>query len=141
MLSILKHPIVATCGVALCALGLNSMIYFLVQEQMDPVASQTLTDDYRHFIEVRPIWEFIAVHLTYIAGFLAIPFLLLRRKPSVWLFGISAAAAGLTLLPTFILGPFVIGIIMLIAALGAVLFTWFAVRAQAKGYSQWLRSK
>lgn len=129
MLSILRHPIVQICGVALAALAVNSMIYFLVREQMDPVAALTLTDDYRHFIAIRPIWELIAAHVTYGAGILAIPFLLLRRKPAVWLFGISAIAAGITLAPTFILGPFAIGIIMLIAALAAALFTWFSARA------------
>jgi len=126
MLTVLRHPIVLIGSVALVALAVNSMIYFLVREQMDPVAALTLTDDYRHFIEVRPIWELIAANVTYVAGFLAIPFLVFRRKPAVWLFGISAVAAGLTLPPTFILGPAVIGAIMLVATLFAVFFVWFA---------------
>lgn len=126
MLTVLRHPIVLIGSVALVALAVNSMIYFLVREQMDPVAALTLTDDYRHFIEVRPIWELIAANVTYAAGLSAIPFLVLRRKPAVWLFGISAVAAGLTLPPTFILGPFVIGAIMLVATLFAVFFVWFA---------------
>ena len=126
MLAVLRHPIVLIGSVALVALAVNSMIYFLVREQMDPVAALTLTDDYRHFIEVRPIWELIAANVTYVAGFLAIPFLVFRRKPAVWLFGISAVAAGLTLPPTFILGPAVIGAIMLVATLFAVFFVWFA---------------
>ena len=126
MLTVLRHPIVLIGSVALVALAVNSMIYFLVREQMDPVAALTLTDDYRHFIEVRPIWELIAANVTYVAGFLAIPFLVFRRKPAVWLFGISAVAAGLTLPPTFILGPVVIGAIMLVATLFAVFFVWFA---------------
>lgn len=126
MLAVLRHPIVLIGSVALVALAVNSMIYFLVREQMDPVAALTLTDDYRQFIEVRPIWELIAANVTYVAGFLAIPFLVFRRKPAVWLFGISAVAAGLTLPPTFILGPAVIGAIMLVATLFAVFFVWFA---------------
>lgn len=129
MLAILKKPIVRLGAVALCALAINGMIYFLVQEQMDPVAAMTLTDDYRHFIDVRPTWELIAANVTYIAGLLAIPFLLLRRKPAVWLFGLSAFAAAVTVLPTFILGPFVIGAIMLVDAVLNALFTWFSIRA------------
>lgn len=126
MLSILRHPTVQVCGVALAALAFNSMVYFLIREQMDPVAALTLTDEYRHFIDIRPIWELIAAHLTYVTGILAVPFLLLRRKPAVWLFAISTVAAGVTLAPTFFLGPFVIGVIMLIVTLAAALFTWFS---------------
>lgn len=125
---ILKHPFLHICAVALCALAINGMIYFLVREQLDPVASLTLTDDYRYFIEVRPFWELIAAQGTYIAGFLAIPFLMLRLRPAVWLFALSAIAAVVTLPPTFILGPAIIGGIMLFAAISAILFTWFSVK-------------
>lgn len=128
MLSILRHPNVLLCGVALAALIFNSMVHFLIREQMDPVAALTLTDEYRHFIEIRPTWELIAAHLTYVTGILAVPFLLLRRKSAVWLFAISAVAAGITLAPTFILGSFAIGVIMLIATLAAALFTWFSIK-------------
>lgn len=131
MLFILRHPNVLLCGVTLAALIFNSMVYFLVREQMDPVAALTLTDEYRHFIEIRPVWELIAANLTYVTGILAVPFLLLRRKPAVWLFAISAVAAGATLGPTFILGPFAIGVIMLIATLAAALFTWFSIKTLA----------
>ncbi|WP_170162649.1 hypothetical protein [Pacificibacter maritimus] len=88
LLFILRHPTVLICGVALTALAFNSMVYFLVREQMDPVAAMNLTDEYRHFIEIRPIWELFAANLTYVTGFLAVPFLLLRRKPAVWLFAV-----------------------------------------------------
>lgn len=129
MLAISRKPILLICGVALAVLAVNSIVYFLVREQMDPVAALTLTDEYQHFIAVRPIWELIAANLTYVTGILAIPFLLLRRKPAVWLFVISTIAAGITLAPTFILGPFVIGVIMLIATLCAAFFTWFSIKA------------
>lgn len=129
MQSTLRDPNVHLYGVALVALALNAMVYFLVREQMDPVAALTLTDDYRHFIEIRPIWELIAANLTYVAGILAVPFLVLRRKPAVWLFAISTVAAAITLGPTFLLGPLVIGVIMLVVTLAAALFTWFSIRA------------
>jgi hypothetical protein len=131
MLTRFKTPLAKRIIVASLALLWNAMTYFLIMEQMDPVASQTLTDDYRTFIATRYTWELAAANLTYITGFVGIALLLLRRKEAVWAFGLSALTAAVTVIPTMIVAPLVIGLWMLAAALFAGLFARFAQRATA----------
>jgi len=128
MFSFLKKPLVRRWTVALLALSWNAMTYFLIMEQMDPIAAQTLTEEYQHFIEIRPVWELAAANLTYLAGFLGIVILLVGRKEAAWAFGFSAIAAAITVIPTFVLGPVIIGFWMLMATVFAALFAWFAHR-------------
>lgn len=128
MFAILKKPAVTLGLVAVVALIWNGMVYALIREQLDPVAAQTLTDDYRHFIDIRPIWELTAAHITYIAGLIGAVLLVVQRKEAAWAFALSTVAAAITVISTFVLGPAIIGTIMLVVTIVAGLFTWFARR-------------
>ena len=128
MFAILKKPAVTLGLVAVVALIWNGMVYALIREQLDPVAAQTLTDDYRHFIDIRLIWELTAAHITYIAGLIGAVLLVVQRKEAAWAFALSTVAAAITVIPTFVLGPAIIGTIMLVVTIVAGLFTWFARR-------------
>ena len=126
MRSIFQNPTARRLGIALAALVWNGMVFALIKEQMDPVAAQTLTDDYRDFIDIRPIWELAAANLTYVAGLLGALLMAANRRSAVWAFGLSTLAAAITVIPTFVLGPAIIGAIMVVVTLVAALFTWLA---------------